>query len=173
MSQFYDENATLTFQIAPYLCSSKLTDSSGNKSKLKSPHLWKRYEHLACNLLPGSVPLPAWAWTSLSQLVSSLPKSQKPVVSLGKSERKQLKALQAFQTGHTQRLLSVSRNASSRDRDTPGIPQPPISRHEARGRTSILGLLGRLPPLIHIKNNDCAHMDVVTVEVCFYIVNTF
>ncbi|KAH8854769.1 Cathepsin B-like cysteine-like protein [Schistosoma japonicum] len=82
-----------------------------------------------------------------------------------KQDRKLLKSLKAYQMGHIQRIVSVTRSAScAPDRSLTSIPPPPIARTECRGGDQILGLLCRLPDLLHVKNDKCSHLDVIWSE---------
>ncbi|CAH8453358.1 unnamed protein product [Dicrocoelium dendriticum] len=163
--EFYSSDAYLTFQIAPYLLEDVWRTSCDKKAGLEAPHGWRTYERFASNLIPGALALPAWAWASLSSVVTSLPKARRPVLHLSKQEKQRLKVLRAFQCGHAKRLESVKSFASSAsDRGLQGVPPPPLSRSEARGRTLAVGLLSRLPDLIHIRVDECSYLDVISSE---------
>ncbi|KAK4472980.1 hypothetical protein MN116_004180 [Schistosoma mekongi] len=159
LSQFYDPSAYLTFQIAPYVCQSSLEKCSDKSYRPKYQPLWGVYERFAVNSLPGAFPLPSWAWCAVKE--ESMPRRLRSP-SLPKQDRKLLKSLKAYQMGHIQRLASVTRSAScAPDRSLTSIPPPPIARTECRGRDQILGLLCRLPGLLHVKNDKYSHLDVI------------
>ncbi|KAG5442461.1 hypothetical protein CSKR_110694 [Clonorchis sinensis] len=169
---FYVPDAYLTLQITPYLCIHDDVQSVPTKrEKLKAQPSWAGYERFAVNLIPGAVPLPAWAWASLCTAVATGPKSEQSRQKLGKYDRQRLKVLRAFQAAHSQRLKNVSRSASSAsDRWLESIPLPPLARREAMGHADIQGLLSRLPDLIHVKADECCCLDVISAEttaICF------
>lgn len=94
--------------------------------------------------------------------------------SLPKQDRKLLKSLKGYQMGHIQRLVSVTRSASSApDRLIANIPPPPIARMECRGGDQVLGLLCRLPNLVHVRSDRYSHLDVIWVEVGEYTKSDF
>ncbi|TGZ65044.1 hypothetical protein CRM22_006050 [Opisthorchis felineus] len=163
---FYAPDAYLTLQITPYLCiHDDIQNIPTKREKLKAQPSWAEYERFAVNLIPGAVPLPAWAWASLSTAVATGPKSEQSRQKLGKYDRQRLKVLRAFQVAHSQRLKNVSRSASSAsDRWLESVPLPPLARREALGHADILGLLSRFPDLIHVKADECCCLDVISAE---------
>ncbi|CAH8826782.1 unnamed protein product [Trichobilharzia szidati] len=166
LRQFYDTTAYVTFQIAPYVCQPAVEKCPDKSFRHKYQPLWGVYERFAVNRLPGGFPLPSWAWCAIKE--ESMPKKSRNFSNLPKQDRKLLKALKGYQTGHIQRLVSVSRSASSApDRWRSGIPAPPMARMECRGVEQVLGLLCRLPDLIHVKNDKYSHLDVISSE-CVY-----
>ncbi|CAH8826776.1 unnamed protein product [Trichobilharzia szidati] len=163
LRQFYDTTAYVTFQIAPYVCQPAVEKCPDKSFRHKYQPLWGVYERFAVNRLPGGFPLPSWAWCAIKE--ESMPKKSRNFSNLPKQDRKLLKALKGYQTGHIQRLVSVSRSASSApDRWRSGIPAPPMARMECRGVEQVLGLLCRLPDLIHVKNDKYSHLDVISSE---------
>ncbi|CAH8436915.1 unnamed protein product [Schistosoma turkestanicum] len=166
LSEFYDPSAYLTFQIAPYVCQSSLEKCSDKSYRPKYRPLWGVYERFAVNSLPGGFPLPSWAWCAVKE--ESMPRKLRSP-SLPKQDRKLLKSLKGYQMGHIQRLVSVARSASSApDRFISNIPPPPIARTECRGGNQVLGLLCRLPNLVHVRNDKYSHLDVIWSEVGEY-----
>ncbi|CAH8486367.1 unnamed protein product [Schistosoma bovis] len=162
LSEFYDPSAYLTFQIAPYVCQSSLDKCSDKSYRPKYRPLWATYERFAVNSLPGGFPLPSWAWFAIKE--ESMPRRLRGP-SLPKQDRKLLKSLKGYQMGHIQRLVSVTRSASSApDRLIANIPPPPIARMECRGGDQVLGLLCRLPNLVHVRSDRYSHLDVIWVE---------
>ncbi|CAH8443499.1 unnamed protein product [Heterobilharzia americana] len=163
LSQFYDPTAYLTFQIAPYICQTALEKCSDKSFKPKYQPLWRAYERFAVNSLPGGFPLPSWAWSAVKE--ESMPRKLRSSSNLLKQDRKLLKALKGYQAGHIQRLVSVARSASSApDRWNKNIPPPPMSRTHCQGIDQVLGLLCRLPNLVHIKDDKYSHLDVISSE---------
>ncbi|CAL8083422.1 unnamed protein product [Calicophoron daubneyi] len=162
LASLYASDATLTFQVLPFFCRSEQPKSTGKKSKFKVGRFWTNYERFSCSLLPGDYPLPGWAWAHMSRLASS---KLNRLESLTKSERQEVKALKAFQEGHVQRVERIRRSASSMsDRFVDSIPPPPLSREPARGCAQVLGLLSRLPRMVHIRDDECCRLDVVSSE---------
>lgn len=162
LSEFYDPSAYLTFQIAPYVCQSSLNECSDKSYRPKYQPLWATYERFAVNSLPGGFPLPSWAWFAVKE--ESMPRRLRGP-SLCKQDRKLLKSLKGYQMGHIQRLVSVTRSASSAsDRSITNIPPPPIARMECRGSDQVLGLLCRLPDLVHVRSDRYSHLDVIWSE---------
>ncbi|KER24958.1 hypothetical protein T265_07467 [Opisthorchis viverrini] len=173
---FYVPDAYLTLQITPYLgIHDDMQNVPTKREKLKAQPSWAEYERFAVNLIPGAVPLPAWAWASLCTAVATGPKSEQGRLKLGKHDRQRLKVLRAFQAAHSQRLKNVSRSASSAsDRWLESVPLPPLARREASGHADIQGLLSRLPDLIHVKADECCCLDVISAEVCsFHCVSSY
>ncbi|VDP31834.1 unnamed protein product [Schistosoma margrebowiei] len=161
LSEFYDPSAYLTFQIAPYVCQSSLDKCSDKSYRPKYRPLWAPYERFAVNSLPGGFPLPSWAWFAIKE--ESMPRRLRGP-SLPKQDRKLLKSLKGYQMGHIQRLVSVTRSASSApDRLISNIPPPPIARMECRGGDQVLGLLYRLPNLVHVRSDRYSHLDLPLV----------
>ncbi|KAA3670854.1 uncharacterized protein DEA37_0005941 [Paragonimus westermani] len=171
LARFYCDDAYLTLQFAPHLSESNLLSSNGKKIKFKTPYASSAYEPFACNIIPGALPLPSWAWAQMSTVAAALPKSKRPNEKLGKCEKQRLKALRTDQAWHIKRLEIVARSASTVGNSRLlSVPFSPLARSAARGKAEIVGLLIRLPDLVHLKVDECCCLDVVLSEstaICF------
>ncbi|KAF5396300.1 TAP protein [Paragonimus heterotremus] len=171
LARFYCDDAYLTLQFAPHLSKGDVLSSGGKKIKFKTPYASSAYEPFACNLIPGALPLPSWAWAQMSTAVAALPKSKRPNEKLEKCEKQRLKALRTDQAWHIRRLEIVTRSSSAATNNRlPNVPFSPLARSAARGKSEIIGLLVRLPDLVHLKVDECCCLDVVLSEstaICF------